>query len=207
MVIIGLTGNIGVGKSRVIAYLAQKGALTLDADRLAREAIEPGMPAHNAVVAAFGPAILRADGAVDRAALGAIVFADRARLEQLESIVHPAVFHLALDRLDASRAPVAVIEAIKLLEARRILQLCDEVWVVTASEETQLRRLMESRGMSVEEARQRLAAQSSQADKVRQATRVIDNDGTLAELYAQLDAIWADLVAKYNLEIVITDNG
>ncbi|MCB0148996.1 MAG: dephospho-CoA kinase, partial [Caldilineaceae bacterium] len=91
--------------------------------------------------------------------------------------------------------PVVVIEAIKLLESGRLLRLCDEVWVVVADEATQIRRLMESRGMDEAEARRRMAAQSSQAEKVKQADRVIDNSGSPAELYAQLDAIWNELAA------------
>lgn len=196
-VIIGLTGNIGTGKSTVIRYLARKGAQTLDADRIAHEVMEPGGPAYAPVVEAFGAAILRADGAIDRAALGAIVFADSERLRVLEAIVHPAVFACTRTLLASSQAPVAVIEAIKLLESGRLLPLCTEIWVVTASEETQLRRLMETRAMSDAEARRRMAAQSSQEEKVRQATRVIPNDGTPAELYAHLDAMWAELEKQY----------
>jgi dephospho-CoA kinase len=197
--IIGLTGNIGTGKSTVLSYLAGKGALVLDADRLAHRAIEPGMPGYGPVVAAFGPEIVRADGTIDRPALGRLVFGSPARLTELEVIVHPAVFTLAREAIAASDAPVVVVEAIKLLEAGNLRRLCREIWVVTSQPEVQLRRLMESRGMSVEEARLRLAAQSPQEDKVRQATRVIANDGTVAELYAQLDVVWAETVAQYEL--------
>ncbi len=198
-IVIGLTGNIGTGKSTVIAYLASKGVTTLDADKIAHEVMAPGMAAYGPVVAAFGPQIVAADGTIDRAALGAIVFRDPAALHTLESIVHPAVLERTRALLRAGDAPVAVVEAIKLLEARNLLGLCTEVWVVTASEETQLRRLMESRGMSVTEARRRLAAQSSQAEKVRHATRVFPNEGTPEQLYGLLDAAWAELVETYAL--------
>lgn len=190
---IGLTGNIATGKSTVLAYLQDRGAAVLDADKLAHAAMAPGGPAYDAVVAAFGQAIVGSGGVIDRKVLGAVVFADAAQLARLEAIVHPAVFVLAQQALDATDAPVVVIEAIKLLESGRLLRLCDEVWVVVADEATQIRRLMESRGMDEAEARRRMAAQSPQAEKVRQAHRVIDNSGSPAELYAQLDAIWNEL--------------
>lgn len=193
--VIGLTGNIGTGKSTVGRFLAGKGALALDADRIAHQVIEPDGPAYAGVVEAFGPEIVQADGRIDRAALGAIVFRDPERLRVLESIVHPAVFARTQELLAVSKTPVVVIEAIKLLESRRLLPLCTEIWVVTASEETMLRRLMERRGMDADEARRRLAAQLPQEEKVRQATRVIENDGTPEELYARLDVLWKEIVA------------
>lgn len=192
---IGLTGNIATGKSTVLAYLQQRGAAVIDADQLTHQAMLPAGPAYRAVVAAFGAQILTEDGAIDRKALGAIVFADPTRLAQLEAIVHPAVFELAQAILHTTSAPVVIIEAIKLLEAGRLLRMCDEVWVVVADEATQLARLIRDRGMTEEDARRRMAAQSSQADKVRQATRVIDNSGTEGSLYKQLDAIWNELMA------------
>jgi dephospho-CoA kinase len=196
MIVIGLTGNIGVGKSTVSSWLADRGAFVVDADKVAHSVMEPGGPAYAAVVEAFGPQILRDDGAIDRKALGAIVFADAERLAQLEAIVHPAVLARTQELLAGSDASVAVIEAIKLLEARNLLTLCDEVWVVTASRETILRRLMQSRGMDEAEALRRLAAQSSQEEKVRHATRVLSNDGSLAELDAQLQQMWYELTEK-----------
>lgn len=191
---IGLTGNIGTGKSTVLRYLAERGAAVIDADALAHQAIAPGGPAYQAVVDLFGTQILAPDGSIDRKALGAIVFADPSKLAQLEAIVHPAVFELAQRILNETDAPVIVIEAIKLLESGRLLKLCDEVWVVTADEASQLRRLMHGRGMSEAEARQRMAAQSPQEEKIRQATRVIDNSGSLEQLYEQLDRLWREVV-------------
>ena len=192
---IGLTGNIATGKSMVLSYLQGRGAAVLDADKLAHAAMAPDGPAYGAVVDAFGAAIVGPGGVIDRKALGAIVFADAAQLARLEAIVHPAVFVLAQQGLDATEAPVVVIEAIKLLESGRLLRLCDEVWVVVADEATQIRRLMESRDMDEAEARRRMAAQSSQAEKVKRAHRVIDNSGSPAALYAQLDTIWNELMA------------
>ncbi len=191
---IGLTGNIGTGKSTVLRYLAERGAAVIDADALAHQAIAPGGPAYQAVLDLFGTQILAPDGSIDRKALGAIVFADPAKLAQLEAIVHPAVFELAQRILHETAAPVIVIEAIKLLESGRLLKLCDEVWVVTADEDSQLRRLMQGRGMSEAEARQRMAAQSPQEEKVKRATRVIDNSGSLEQLYEQLDRLWREVV-------------
>ncbi len=201
MIIIGLTGNIGVGKSTVLDYLACKGALTVDADKLAHQVMQPGMPAYQPVVAGFGPAVVLPTGEINRQALGAIVFENPERLRQLEGIVHPAVFALAKDILARSTKPVAILEAIKLLESHRLVTLCREIWVVTASLDAQLARLMQSRGMSEVAANARLAAQSSQDEKVRQATRVIVNNGSLADLHAQLDAIWHDLLARYGTEL------
>ncbi len=141
----------------------------------------------------LGRSILAADGTIDRPALGRIVFSDPAALATLEQIVHPAVFVLAQEQLAATQAPVVILEAIKLLESGRLLTLCKEVWVVTAAPEVQLRRLTENRGLDEATARQRMAAQSPQAEKVKQATRVIENNGSTAELFAQLDRIWEEL--------------
>jgi dephospho-CoA kinase len=188
--IIGITGNIGTGKSTVLRYLADKGAHVVDADQLTHRALASDGPAYGAVVAAFGATILNTDGSINRPALGKVVFADPEKLAQLESIVHPAVFQLAQQEIAGTGAPVVILEAIKLLETGCLVKLCDEIWVVTASLQTQIKRLMEQRNMSEAEARRRMAAQSAQEDKVRQATRLIDNDGPLQSLYAQLDAIW-----------------
>lgn len=191
---IGLTGNIGTGKSTVLRYLAKRGATVIDADALAHQAIAPGGPAYQAVIDHFGTDILLPDSSIDRKALGAIVFSDPSKLAQLEAIVHPAVFELAQRTLSETAAPLVVIEAIKLLESGRLLKLCDEVWVVTADEASQLRRLMQGRGMGEAEARQRMAAQSPQEEKVKRATRVIDNSSSIEQLYKQLDRLWSEVV-------------
>lgn len=197
--VIGLTGNIATGKSTVLDYLATRGAHVIDADKLTHRAMAPGGPAYQAIVDAFGAAVTDADGIIDRSALGRIVFNDPAALRQLEAIVHPAVTDLVLAEVRQTTAPVVVIEAIKLLEARNLLRLCDETWVVTASEETQLRRLRAKRGIDEAEARRRMAAQSSQAEKVRLADCVIVNDGELDELFAQLDALWSEIEHKWTV--------
>ncbi len=195
--VIGVTGNIATGKSTVLDYLRSKGAVIIDADKLAHQAMAPGGPAYQEVVAAFGQGILNPDGTINRKALGRIVFSDPEALRRLERILHPRVFEMVKEAIDKAPSPVVVLEAVKLLEAGLSSTLCDEIWVVTASQETQLRRLKETRGMDAAQARRIMAAQSPQAAKVNQADRVIRNDGTLEELYAQLDAIWADLERRY----------
>ncbi len=195
--VIGVTGNIATGKSTVLDYLRSKGALIIDADKLAHQAMAPGGPAYQEVVEAFGKEILNPDGTINRKALGQIVFADPEALRRLERILHPRVFEMVKEAIAQAPSPVVVLEAVKLLEAGLSSTLCDEIWVVTASQETQLRRLKETRGMDEAQARRIMAAQSPQAAKVNQADRVIRNDGTLEELYAQLDAIWADLQRRY----------
>jgi len=195
--VIGLTGNIATGKSSVLDYLAQLGAYIIDADKLAHQAMTPDGPAYQAVAAEFGPAILNPDKTVNRKALGQIVFINADLLNKLEQIVHPAVFAMTLKLVETAPSSVIVLEAVKLLEAGPMFSQCDEVWVVTARPDVQLRRLMENRGMTEATARQRMGMQSPQAAKINQADRVIDNSGTLDELYAQLDGIWAQLKLEY----------
>ncbi len=195
--IIGLTGNIATGKTTVLDYLARKGAHIIDADKLAHQAMALDGLAYDAIVAEFGPEILNPDKTVNRRALGEIVFSNADRLGRLEQIVHPEVFALTRQQVDENPSPVVVLEAVKLLEAGAMVTLCDEVWVVTAEPEVQLQRLMQNRGMSEAQARQRMGMQSPQAAKINQADRVIDNSGTLEELYAQLDAAWEDLKRLY----------
>ena len=195
--IIGLTGNIATGKSAVLHYLEEKGASIVDADKLAHRSMEPGTAAYRAILAQFGEQILNAEGVIDRGQLGRIVFADVLKLGQLEKIVHPAVFEMVKRIIETVRARIIVLEAVKLLEAGTMATLCDEIWVVISSPLAQLQRLMEKRGMTEDEARQRMQMQSPQAAKVNQADRVIENDGSLEQLYAQLDRIWEELQLHY----------
>jgi dephospho-CoA kinase len=195
--VIGLTGNIATGKSTVLEYLARLGAYIIDADKLAHQSMAPDGPAFQAVVAEFGPSILNADHTINRKALGRIVFNNADLLNKLEQIVHPAVFKMTLKLVEAATSSVIILEAVKLLEAGPMFSQCDEVWVVTARPEVQLRRLMETRGMDEATARQRMGMQSPQAAKINQADRVIDNSGTLEQLYSQLDAIWEQLKIAY----------
>jgi dephospho-CoA kinase len=195
--VIGLTGNIATGKSTILNYLMEKCAFIIDADKLGHRVIEPGGPAYDAVVRTFGKEILREDGTIDRKKLGKIVFTNPLDLGRLEKIVHPKIFDLGKQEIADNESPVIVLEAIKLLEAGLMSTLCDEIWVVTSSLTTQLRRLLESRRMEENEARRMIDLQPPQAAKVNQADRVIKNDGSLTELHAQLDAIWEDLKRRY----------
>ncbi len=199
--IIGLTGNIATGKSTVMQRLADHGAHIVDADKLSHRALARDGAAYKPVISRFGLQIVGAAGEIDRPALGKIVFAEseagKQALHALEQIVHPAVFELAqreIERAQEAKASAIVIEAIKLLEAGRLRKLCDVVWVVITDEAEQRRRLVQERGMSEADARQRMAVQSSQAWKASQADVVIDNSGSLAALKAQVDAAWGKMM-------------
>ncbi len=191
--VIGLTGSIGTGKSRVLDTLVSLGADGVDADRISHEVMLPDGPAFELVVAAFGREIMTTEGQIDRPRLGQRVFADPAALARLESIIHPAVHEAIRVRLAASSAPVFVIEAIKLLEAGLSRALCDVVWVTHCSFRSQLARLKASRGMSAAEVRRRLANQMPPAEMARQADRVIDTEGTYAETDLAVLAGWTAL--------------
>jgi len=187
--VIGLTGNIGVGKSTVMALLAGLGAVGIDADKVAHQVMEPGQPAYQQIVARFGPPIAPDGGPIDRGRLGQIVFTDPAALADL-AIVHPAVFEVIQRRVAEASAPVVVIEAIKLLEAGLSRQLCQQVWVVAAPREQQILRLMQTRGLSEAEAALRIDAQPPQAEKIAQADVVIDNSGSLEDVRVQVERAW-----------------
>lgn len=190
--VIGLTGNIGTGKSTVARMLAQLGAHVIDADRVAHELMAPDTPIRQAMVEEFGPCILREEMSIDRAKLGDIVFADPQALARLEALLHPAVIREVNRRICASDARVAVVEAIKLIEAG-MQEDYDALWVVTCRPDQQVARLMAQRGMSEEEVRRRMAAQSPQAEKVALADVVIDNSGALTETRAQVERAWRAL--------------
>jgi dephospho-CoA kinase len=191
--VIGLTGPIGSGKSHVRSVLVSLGAEGIDADRVAHEVMAPDGPAYPGIVAEFGPAILGAEGLVDRGLLGARVFGDSAALARLEAIVHPAVGQAIRARVEASTAPLVVIEAIKLLEAGLARSLCDQVWVALCTRRHQFARLKVSRGMSTAEVRIRLANQMAPAQMAAQAHRVIRTDGTNAETAQAVLAAWVEL--------------
>lgn len=194
--LIGLTGNIACGKSTIVDMVANLGASTLDADQVTHQLQQPGTNVYHEIVATFGPGIRTSpDGPIDRRALGAIVFGDPAALKQLEAIVHPYVHaniqawlqDVGMQSHGTHR--VAVIDAIKLLETGW-RQQSDAIWVVTCREDQQVQRLMHTRGMTEADARQRLAAQPPQAEKIKYADVVIDNSGTLEQTRAQVYAAW-----------------
>jgi dephospho-CoA kinase len=191
--VIGLTGVIGTGKSRVAATLVSLGAEAVDADRVAHEVMQPGGPAFEPVVAAFGREIVGPGGIIDRPRLGRLVFADPVALGKLESLVHPAVHAAIAQRIATSVAPAFVIEAIKLLEAGLSAALCDRIWVTAVSPRKQLARLKASRGMTAEEVHRRMAHQMPPAEMARAAHRVINTDGTMAETDLAVLAGWSEL--------------
>jgi dephospho-CoA kinase len=193
--LIGLTGNIATGKSEVAQALAGLGACVIDADKVAHEVMRPGGPAYDAVVKAFGPGILTADGAIDRAKLGTIVFRDPAALRRLEAAVHPATIAEVDRRITQASEPVVMVEAIKLIEAG-MHRAYDALWVVTAPRPAQITRLVATRGLSEEEAALRVDAQPPQAEKVALADVVIVNDGSLDQLREKVEAAWAQIQAR-----------
>ncbi len=193
--LIGLTGNIGTGKSTVAEMLAELGAEVIDADKVAHEVMQPGTPAHARIVETFGPEMLDHDGEIDRKRLGALVFADPAVLARLEAIVHPAILEAIHRCISATSAAVVVVEAIKLIEVG-MADACDGVWVTTCRPEQQVYRIMGGRGLNWAEAEQRVRAQSPQEKKIARADVVIDTSGTLARTQAQVQAAWERLTRR-----------
>ncbi|MCB5183135.1 dephospho-CoA kinase [Streptomyces antimicrobicus] len=196
MLKVGLTGGIGAGKSEVSRLLAGYGAVVVDADRIAREVVEPGTPGLAAVVAAFGPDVLTPEGTLDRPKLGAIVFADPERLSALNAIVHPLVGARSAELEQAAGPDAIVVHDVPLLTENGLAPLYDLVVVVDASPETQLARLTALRGMAEAEARARMAAQATREQRLAVATLVIDNDGPLEALEPQVRKVWDELTAR-----------
>jgi dephospho-CoA kinase len=189
MYLIGLTGNIAAGKTTVCTMLQQLGAHIIDADVLVHKLLEKGQPVYHQVVTAFGTAILNASGDIDRPLLGRAVFADPVALRRLEAITHPAVDDMVQRKIASSTADVVVVDAVKLIESG-LSKRCNAVWVVTTTEQQQFERLTKRRNMSEHDAWQRIHAQSSQAEKVRQADVVIDNSGSVTDTEAQVRRAW-----------------
>ena len=187
--VIGLTGNIATGKSVVRRMLEHLGAYTIDADALSHRVISKGAPGYQPVLDKFGSWLLDQDGQINRSKLGHLVFADNDALKQLEDIIHPYVLQ-AIDIL-ARRASqlVIVIEAIKLLESNLHSQ-CDAIWVTDAPQHVQVERLMRKRGMSQEDATQRVNAQTAQKEKLSAANVVITNKGSYDDLWKQVSEAW-----------------
>lgn len=198
MRLIGLTGGIASGKSLVSARLAELGAVVVDADVLARDAVAPGSPGLERIVAEFGEALRLPDGSLDRTALGALVFHDPERLAALNAIVHPEVQRLASAAFaaagEADPDAIVVYDVPLLAEnASRLASQFDEIVVVTAPDSERVRRMVEDRGMSDEDARARIARQASEAERLAIADRVIDNSGSREATLAQVDALWRSL--------------
>ena len=201
MYLIGLTGGIASGKSVVATRLAERGAVVVDADVLAREVVEPGTPGLAAIAEHFGPSVIADDGALDRAALGAVIFSDPAERLALNAITHPAIWKRARELFAAAESEnpdaVVVYDVPLLAEAAADRPIrFDLVVVVNASAETRLRRLVELRGLSEEEARRRLSSQASDAERLAMADVVIDSDGALDATLAQADDLYRRITER-----------
>jgi dephospho-CoA kinase len=187
--VIGLTGNIATGKSVVRRMMEHLGAYTIDADALSHRAIAKGAPGYQPVVDYFGKFILDSKGEIDRAKLGRVVFNDPEALKILEDIVHPLVEHAADLMIRRANQRIIVIEAIKLLEGKLAGQ-CDSIWTSASPEGLQINRLMKRRGMTEQQAIQRIHAQPPQELKIAAASVVIQNDGTFENTWKQVVAAW-----------------
>jgi dephospho-CoA kinase len=191
---IGLTGGIGAGKTAVARRFAELGALVVDADALAREVVAAGSPGLAAVVAEFGPGVLRPDGELDRPALGRLVFADEEQRGRLNAIVHPLVRRRAAELVTAAPAGTVVVQDVPLLVETGQADRFDLVVVVEAPAGLRVERLARDRGMSADEARSRMAAQATDEQRRAAADVVLVNDGDLDQLRAQVDRLWRERV-------------
>lgn len=199
MLLVALTGGIASGKSTVARRLAEHGAVVVDADQVARQVVEPGEPALARIAEVFGPGVLAADGSLDRAALGAIVFSDPEGRQRLNAITHPAVLERSRALFDAAGTAdpeaIVVYDVPLLVEAGRHDEF-DLVVVVHAATETRVARMVELRGMTRDEALHRINSQATDTDRFSIADVVIDADGSLEETRAQTDALWENLRAR-----------
>ena len=195
MKVIGLTGGIGSGKSTVARYLAELGAVVLDADKVGHAVFQPDTEAWRDVVATFGQQILTSGGEIDRKKLGEIVFNDPEEMSRLNRIMHPRMYDMVVKQIAEYRrqgVDVVVIEAAILIEAGWT-SLVDEVWVAVASEAVVLKRLKEQRQMEAAQTLARIRSQLSSEERVKHADAVINNDGDLDEMKAKVRELWARL--------------
>lgn len=200
MLRVGLTGGIGAGKTEVSRRLAAQGAVLIDADAIAREVVAPGTPGLAAVIGAFGDGLLRPDGALDRDRLGEIVFADPAKLERLNRIVHPLVGRRMAELEKTASQNAIIVHDVPLLAENDLSSGYDLVVVVDAPEHVQLERLVRQRGMSTEQAKARMAAQAARENRLAVADLVVDNSSSLAELDRQVGDLWAELRRRARLQ-------
>jgi dephospho-CoA kinase len=193
VLLLGLTGGIGSGKSTVSTLLADKGAVIIDADAITRSLQQPGQPVFDGMVARFGRGIVDADGNLDRAGLARIVFADERAKKDLEHIVHPAVGAEMLKMMqdEAGTDHVVVYDVPLLVEAARRAMEFAGVIVVDIDPEIAVQRVVEQRGMEESDVRARIANQASRAERIAVADKVIDNSGTRDDLRRQVDEVWA----------------
>jgi dephospho-CoA kinase len=192
---VGLTGGIGSGKSEVLKRLEARGATVVDADLAARQVVEPGTEGYDAVVKEFGSEVVGPDGALDRARLGAIVFADPGRRAALNAIVHPLVGVLMAEWANAAPAGGIVVYDVPLLVEGGAGRGYAAVIVVDADDEVRYARLLANRGMSRTDAAARMAAQATRAERLAAADYVIANNGSLEDLDEETDRVWSELLA------------
>ena len=197
MLVIGLTGSIGTGKSEAARQLEALGASVISADQVGHEAYTPNTEAWEQVVAAFGDGILQEDGEIDRRKLGAIVFPDAAQLTKLNQIMHPRMARMVADKIEVLRSQgvdVVVVEAALLFEAGWD-SLVEEVWVTDSPEQMVIERLKRRNGLSEEEARKRISSQMDRAERLEKSDFVIDNSGDMAGLESAIKELWDRRVA------------
>ncbi|MFF2369417.1 dephospho-CoA kinase [Agromyces sp. NPDC058110] len=199
MYLIGLTGGIASGKSTVARRLYEHGAVHIDADQLARRVVEPGTPALAAIAETFGPGVLHADGSLDRAKLGEIVFNDDEARARLNAIVHPAVRELSsklIAKAEEADPDAVVVYDVPLLVEASVDHPFDLIVVTSAPRRTQLKRLVEERGLDPLQAQARVDAQVANTERLAVADVVIDTDGTLGHTMSQADALWLRVVQE-----------
>jgi dephospho-CoA kinase len=197
--LIGLTGGIASGKSTVARRLYEHGAVHIDADQLARRAVEPGTPALAAIAEAFGPHVLQRDGSLDRAGLAEVVFNDERARERLNAIVHPAVRELAAKqfaKIEQADPDAIVVYDVPLLVEASVDHPFDLIVVTNAPRRTQVKRLVEERGLDLLQAEARVDAQVDNTARLAIADVVIDTDGTIAHTMSQADALWGRIVKE-----------
>ena len=194
--VIGLTGGIGSGKSTVSQFLMELGAVIIDADKVGHEAFLPDTPAWRDVTAAFGQDIITPSGEIDRKKLGEIVFNDPESLSRLNRIMHPRMYDMMQARIEEYRkqgVAVVVVEAAILIEANW-QSLVDEIWVTVTPEDTVIKRLKEQRGLDEEQTRARIRSQLANDERMKYADVLINNNGDLDEIGAEVKALWDKLV-------------
>lgn len=199
MYLIGLTGGIASGKSTVARRLVEHGAVHIDADDLARRVVEPGKPAFDAVVEAFGPGVVRRDGTLDRPKLGELVFNDAQARDRLNAIVHPAVRELSaklFEKAEREDPDAVVVYDVPLLVEASVDHPFDLIVVTSAPRRTQVNRLVEVRGLDPGHAEARVDAQVDDAERRAIADVVIDTDGSMAHTMSQTDALWHRIIRE-----------